>query len=86
MDSAKDSLNRQKAKLIIIAYDVSEKSKKEIIFYSNKNDIRVLLLKDITIEELSKAIGKKCGILSISDISFANGIVNAQVMGGNASE
>lgn len=86
MDCAKDSLNRQKAKLIVIASDVSEKSKKEINFYSNKNNVRVLLPEDISIEELSKAIGKKCGILSVNDISFANGIINAQVMGGNASE
>ena len=72
--SCKDSLNRKKSRLIICAYDLSEKSKKEALFYAGKNSIDVLTLKTTDIFTLSNAVGHKCGILSVNDDGFAKSI------------
>lgn len=81
MNDAKTSLNKGKAKLIIVASDVSEKSQKEIRFLSSNKDINVITLESITIETVSNAVGRKCGIISVNDSGFADAI-----LGGYANE
>lgn len=77
-DSVKEALKRNKAKLVVIAKDISEKSKKEICFYA-KDTVSVLDV-DFDIDTLSHAIGKRAGIISVNEIGFANAI-----RGGNAN-
>jgi ribosomal protein L7Ae-like RNA K-turn-binding protein len=78
-DSVKESLKRSKAKLVIIASDISDKSRKEIRFFADKNNVRVI---DVTydIATLSHATGKKGGIISVNEKGFADAI-----KGGNAN-
>ncbi|MBR4072391.1 MAG: ribosomal L7Ae/L30e/S12e/Gadd45 family protein [Clostridia bacterium] len=83
MDATVDVINRGKSKLAVIGCDVSEKSKKEIRFHSEKNNIQVIVLEDCNIETVSSAVGRKCGIISVNDSSFADGILNAMNKGGN---
>lgn len=71
----KESLQKGKAKLVVVALDVSEKSEKEIRFFS-KNEVTVIRL-PFTIEELSAAIGIKAGIVSVEDDGFAGAILKA---------
>ena len=78
-DSVKESLKRNKAKLIIVAKDISDKSRKEIKFFASKSNIPVLDA-EYDIACLSHATGKKGGIISVNEIGFANAIV-----GGNAN-
>lgn len=72
--AAKEALNRKKAKLILISSDISEKSKKEIIFTANQSNISFLTLDDTDIFELSNAVGHKCGIISVNENGFAKAI------------
>ncbi|MEE0946941.1 MAG: ribosomal L7Ae/L30e/S12e/Gadd45 family protein [Acutalibacteraceae bacterium] len=78
-DSVKEMLKKHKAKLVIIAKDISEKSRKEIKYFASQSSIPVIDA-DFDIETLSHATGKKGGILSVNEIGFANAI-----RGGNAN-
>ncbi len=69
--ASEESLLRKKAKLIISANDVSEKSRKEISFKAQKGECQVLTLSNTSIFELSNAVGHKCGIISVNDEGFA---------------
>ena len=72
MDATIFSIKSRKAKLIIIAADVSEKRQKEVKFFAGK--IPVLEL-ECDKETLSHAVGKKCGILSVNDEGFKTSIL-----------
>lgn len=63
-----------KAKLVLAANDISEKSIKELKFKaSDKIPVKVLL--EIDIDTLSKKVGKSCGIVSINDDGFATALL-----------
>ncbi len=78
-DSVKESLKRNKARLVIIASDISEKSRKEIRFFALKNNVPVMDI-EYDIETLSHATGKKGGIICVNEKGFADAI-----KGGNAN-
>ena len=96
MDSSVEAAKKGKSSLLVTAYDVSQKSLKEINFHAVKNNVRVITLDDCNIEALSRAVGKKCGILSVNDSSFRDGIIgeinkkdcltDTSIQGGNANE
>ena len=71
--ASKDALQRKSAKLILIASDISEKSEKEIKFFS-KGEIPVGRTKFST-DEISNAIGLRGGIIAILDQGFADAIL-----------
>ncbi len=56
--------------LLLLASDLSQKTAKEVNFLATKENIEVLNL-DKTMEEISKLIGKKTGIIGICDEGFA---------------
>lgn len=74
------SLKKGKAHLVVIAEDVSEKSRKEVLFFAEKSNVKHIILKGVDIETLSKSVGKKCGIISVNDEGFTKAI------GGNAND
>lgn len=74
MNEAKISLEKGKSKLIVVAENVSPKSQKEINFSSHKNHVNVITLKGVSIETLSNAVGRNCGIISVNDSGFADAI------------
>ena len=63
-----------KVKLVLSAEDISEKSVKELKFKADKKSITVLNLEGISTAELSKRVGKNCGILAVTDGGFADAI------------
>lgn len=74
MDAVCEVVQKQKAKLVIVAEDASEKSKKNIRYVCTNNGINVIELS--TIEDISNAIGKKNkAIIGIIDKNFADGII-----------
>ena len=83
MDATVDTVSRGRSRLTVLSDEVSLKSQKEIRFHSEKNNIQVLVLENCNIERLSSAVGRKCGIVSVNDSSFADGILNAMNKGGN---
>lgn len=68
-----EAVEKHKAKLVIVAEDASEKSKKNIRYVCTNNEIDVIELSSI--EELSHIIGKKNrAIIGITDKNFSDGI------------
>lgn len=63
--------DKSKAVGIALAKDLSEKSKKEIIFMRDKyrSDLKIVTL-DSDMEEIGKVLGKKTGIILILDSGF----------------
>lgn len=72
MDATVSSIKAKKARLIVVAANVSEKSQKEIKFFAGKIPVVVL---EAEKETLSHAVGKQCGILSVNDEGFKNSIL-----------
>lgn len=70
-----EKINRNKAKLVIIAKDTSEKSKKRIIDICKRENIQYCIFGNIF--ENSMAIGKvNKAIIAIEDKNFAEAIKN----------
>ena len=71
----------KKAKLVIIAEDASEKTKNNFKYLCEKNNIKIIIYE--TIDNLSKAIGKKNkAVLCVKDKNFADEMV--KIYGGEA--
>ena len=73
-------LNKNKSCLIVTACDLSTKSKKEILFFASDKKVPVVVLKDVTVQKLSTAVGRKCGVISVNDSGFADAINNQEAM------
>ena len=85
MQKSIEAIKKNRSKLIVTANDLSEKSKKEILFYATKQNIRLLTI-DVTVENLSTAVGRKCGVISVNDNGFAAAIFNNQEANSNAND
>jgi len=69
-----EAITYNKAKLVVIATDTSENSKKKIINTCDKNNVQYVEYG--TIEQNSKAIGKtNKAVIAIKDIGFAESIL-----------
>jgi len=80
-ESVTENIKFKKAKLIVIANNCSEKTKKNFIYLCEQYDINYIVYE--TIENLSKAIGKKNkAVLCVKDRNFADEIV--RIYGGEA--
>ena len=71
-----EAMQKNKTKLLVIASDVSAKSQKELKFHAEKYNTPYLVLQEIGITELSNAVGRSCGAVSVNDNSFADAIKN----------
>ena len=85
-DAVRTSLSQKKSKLLLLANDISQKSKKEILFFGNKYNVSVIDLEQIDIQTLSHAVGRKCGIISVNDESFTSGLLAAIYAGRNLND
>lgn len=72
-----EALKKNRTKLVVCACDVSAKTKKEITFFACNKNISVVTL-NVTIEALSAAVGRKCGVISVNDDGFAEAIFNQE--------
>ena len=72
MDATVMSIKSRKARLVIIANDVSDKSQKEIRFFAGKIPVCEL---GCDKQMLSHAVGRQCGILSVNDEGFKDSIL-----------
>lgn len=70
-DAVIDMVIKQKAKLVILAKDLSENTAKKILINSHRYNVKTLTL-NRTKNELSAALGKFCAVISINEIGFAN--------------
>ena len=70
MDMVKQSCNEGKARAVFTASDISEKSLKEARFVCAKNDVALYRL-DMTMDEIWYGLGKKIGVMAMTDAGFA---------------
>ncbi len=73
------AIESAKAKLVIAAADISEKSVKEIKFRADKKQIPVIILKTTDKQTLSARIGKNCGIVAVNDGGFAAAVLKEEI-------
>lgn len=72
--AAETALKTRRAKAVLCAEDLSAKSLKEITYFAQKGKVKVFSLKGISIDTLSQAVGRKCGIISVNDEGFAQSL------------
>lgn len=84
MSKTNECLKKGITQLIVCANDLSEKSKKEILYFAHNKNVTVSILKDVCIEKLSMSVGKKCGVVSVNDKGFAEAISN--ILGGLSND
>lgn len=76
-----ENIKLKKAKLVIVANDCSEKTKKNFEYECNRYGIKLIVYE--TIDNLSNAIGKKNkAVLCVKDKNFADEMV--RIYGGEA--
>ncbi len=80
------AIRAKKVYLVVWANDVSPKTQKEITFFAGKTNIQTLCLSQCDIQCLSNAVGRKCGVVGITDRPFAESISKAAKSGGNVNE
>lgn len=73
MDMVKDSLNNGEAKAVFVCSDISEKSLKEVKFFCEKTNKKLFSL-DYTMDEMGFCIGKRAGVIAVTDSGFAKSI------------
>ena len=64
----------------------TEKSRKEIGFFCEKHNVKLIVLEGFDILTVSDAVGRRCGILTINDSGFADAFLKAYVEGGKAND
>ncbi len=69
MDPVKDCCRNGEARCVLVAEDVSAKSQKEIMFAAGQELVKVYRL-DATIDDVWSCLGKKAGILAVTDNGF----------------
>lgn len=65
-----ESITKQKSSLIICANDFSRNSAKPVLERAHQSDVKTLIL-NRSKEEISLALGKLCGVVSVEDKGFA---------------
>ena len=75
MNAVIRSVKSGKAKLALVASDISPKSFKEVEYFCGENNVTVKRLSGHTIDSLSKATGHRCGIISVNDTQFSDTMV-----------
>lgn len=73
-DETAKALEKSKVKLLILAADLSPKSAKEIIRLADRQNINAVR-SDVTMEELWYRLGKRAGILAVTEQGLADKIV-----------
>ena len=75
-DAAISSVVKNKARLCIVSAEGSERLRKEMNHAcSFENKSIPVIIADYTITELSKAIGSKAAVLTVTDEGFASALV-----------
>ncbi|MCL2487321.1 MAG: ribosomal L7Ae/L30e/S12e/Gadd45 family protein [Oscillospiraceae bacterium] len=77
-DAAAGLITQKKAKLILLASDISPKTEKELRFAASKAENELVWLRlTATKDELAAALGlkKPIGIIAIDDNGFANAVI-----------
>ncbi|MGN0174490.1 MAG: L7Ae/L30e/S12e/Gadd45 family ribosomal protein [Acutalibacteraceae bacterium] len=69
-DKSLEAIHKLKAKAVFVADDISEKTKKGLIFAAEDKNIPVISV-DYSIFDITNAVGTKTGIVAVTDSGFA---------------
>ncbi len=69
-DPVKESAQKQTARLILLAADISPKTEKEIHFIAQKNQIPVAKMPH-SMDEVWQSVNKRAGVLAITEQGLA---------------
>ncbi|MDR1564438.1 MAG: ribosomal L7Ae/L30e/S12e/Gadd45 family protein [Oscillospiraceae bacterium] len=70
-DAAKESIIKNKSRLLVLASDISPNTEKNINFFASENGTTTVFKTEYTEEDLYGAIGKSVKIISLTDSGFA---------------
>ncbi len=73
-DEAKNSCRRGESKGILLARDLSPKSRKEMQWVCEQNRVPIIEL-DCDMDEIGISVGKRCGVMSVTDKGFFESIL-----------
>ena len=81
-DACLETIQKGKVNLILIACDCSERTKST--FYKEAGKYNIAIYEVLSIEEISKAIGKpNKAVIGIKDVGFSNKVISI-INGGEA--
>lgn len=69
-DKALEAVHSGKSFAVFLAKDLSEKTKRGLVFAAEQDEIPVVTI-EYTIFEITSAIGSKTGVVSVNDSGFA---------------
>ena len=81
-ESVREGMERGKVFLSLVTADASEKTKKEVEFFSIKYNVPFLRAKARK-EEIKRFTGREAAVMGIADPNLANGIVSLSDYNGN---
>ena len=73
-DPAKEEIIAGRAEGIFVAKDISPKTKKEIEFFCEKQNVPVCEI-EFKMEDIAHAVGRKAGVLAVCDKGFAKRLI-----------
>lgn len=76
-DLVKSAMQLGEAELVVIASDISPKTKKEVLFLAENYEYEVVDTV-LTMDELWYSIGKRAGVLAIADAGLARGYLKGE--------
>ena len=74
-DKSLQSIHSFKSNVVFVASDISEKTKRGLVFAAEESGIEVISV-PYSIFEITNAVGTKTGIVSIDDNGFAKKLVS----------
>lgn len=81
-ESVIDTINKNKAKVVIVAEDASDRTKRNILRIAKENNVSARVYGDI--QTISRSIGKdNKAVVCVKDINFSNEILKI-IDGGEA--
>lgn len=74
MDEVKAAVRKKEARLVIVAADISEKSRAEISFECNKYGIKLIGIGE-SMFDIAEAVGRRYGVMAVTDKGFAESVL-----------
>lgn len=75
-DVVKESVQNKTAKLVVLASDVSFKTKKEMDFICSGQEVKRVTI-PLKMDEIWYVVGKRAGVIAVTDNGFADMIDSA---------
>ncbi len=70
-DPAREEILAGRAAVVFVAGDASHRTKKEVRFFCNRENIPVKDINMITMDDIANAAGRRAGVIAVCDKGFA---------------